>query len=81
MGHVPGVVNIYADAASRQFQLANGQGPAIQAEMEKLPRIPWPDGLLSDINRTAMSRSSATSSQVHAALTALDGVRGWIMRE
>ncbi len=24
MGHVPGVVNIYADAASRQFKLPNG---------------------------------------------------------
>ena len=81
MGHVPGVVNAYADAASRQFLLPNGQGPAIRAEMQKLPRIPWPTGLLYDINRTAMSRSSPTSSQVHAALTALDGVRGWIMRE
>jgi len=81
MGHVPGVVNIYADAASRQFKLPNGQGPAIRAEMEKLPWIPWPAGSLSDINRTAMSRSSDTSSQVRAALTALDGVRGWIMRE
>ena len=74
-------MNIYADAASRQFKLPNGQGPALRVEMERLPRIPWPTGLLSDINRTAMSRSSATSSQVHAALTALDGVRGWIMRE
>ena len=37
MGHVPGVVNVYADAASRQFLLSNGQGPAIRAEMQKLP--------------------------------------------
>ncbi len=81
MGHVPGVVNIYADEASQQFQLTNGQGSAIQVEMEKFPRIPWPAGLLSDINRIAMSRSSTTSSQVHAALTALDGARGWIMRK
>ena len=38
MGHVPGVVNINADATSRQFQLTNGRGPAIMAEIEKLPR-------------------------------------------
>ncbi len=60
MGHVPGVVNIYADAASRKFKLPNGQGPAIRAEMEKLPQIPRATGLLSDISRTAMSRSSDT---------------------
>jgi hypothetical protein len=47
MGHVPGVVNIDADAASRQFQLTNWQASAIRVEMEKLPRIPWPAGLLS----------------------------------
>ena len=76
MGHVPGVVNIYADAASRQFQLTNGQGPAIRAEMEKLPQIPWPIGLLSNISRITTSRSSDISCQVHAALMALDGVRG-----
>ena len=44
MGHVPGVMNVYADAASRQFKLPNGQGPAIRAEMQKRPRIPWPTG-------------------------------------
>ena len=39
-GHVPGVVNVYADAASRAFKLDNGQGPRLREELSRLPRLP-----------------------------------------
>jgi hypothetical protein len=80
-GHVPGVVNVYADAASRDFKLDNGQGPRLRKEMSLLPRLPWPTGLMADINRVAMSRCSITSTRTHDALMALGGVRGWITRQ
>jgi len=81
VGHVAAVVNIYTVAGRCRLKLSNGQGPAIRAEMGKLQQIPWPTGLLSDVNFNAMGRSSDTSSQVHAALMALDGVCGWIMHK
>ena len=80
-GHVPGVVNVYADAASRAFELDNGQGPRLREELSRLPRLPWPIGLMADINRAAMRRCSITSTRTHDALMALGGVRGWITRQ
>ena len=80
-GHVPGVVNVYADAASRHFHLDNGQGSRLRREMNLLPRLPWPVALMTDINRVAMRRCSTTSTRTQDALTALDGVRGWSMQQ
>ena len=80
VGHIPGVVNIYADAASRKFNLDNGSGPRLQGEMESLPRLPWPTALMRDISLAATQPLPDTSSQAHAALTALDGVHGWIVQ-
>ena len=80
-GHVPGVVNVYADAASRHFQLDNGQGSRLRREMNLLPRLPWPAVLMTSISAVAMRRCSTTSTRIHDALTALDGVRGWSMQQ
>ena len=80
-GHVPGVVNVYADAASRAFELDNGQGPRLREELSRLPRLPWPIDLMADINRAGMRRCSITSTRTHDALMALGGVRGWITRQ
>ena len=80
-GHVPGVVNVYADAASRHFQLDNGQGSRLRREMNLLPRLPWPAVLMTNISAVAMRRCSTTSTRIHDALTALDGVRGWSMQQ
>ena len=74
-GHVPGVVNVYADAASRHFHLDSGQGSRLGRE------IPWPVDLMKDISRVAMRRCSTTSTRTQDALTALDGVRGWSMQQ
>ena len=76
VGHIPGVVNIYADAASRKFNLVNGSGPRLQGEMAALPRLPWPTALMRDISLAATQPLPDTSSQAHPALTALDGVHG-----
>jgi len=76
-GHVPGEVNVFADAASRNFLLENGKGPELRRELNLLPRVPWPTGLLTAINAVAMRRCSTTSTRVRDALTALAGVRGW----
>jgi len=80
-GHVPGVVNVYADAASRHFHLDNGQGSRLRREMNLLPRLPWPDVLMKNISAVAMRRCSTTSTRTRDALTALDGVRGWSMQQ
>ena len=80
-GHVPGVVNVYADAASRHFQLDNGQGSRLRREMNLLPRLPWPAVLMTSISAVAMRRCSTTSTRIQDALTALDGVRGWSMQQ
>jgi hypothetical protein len=80
-GHVPGVVNVYADAASRHFHLDNGQGSRLRREMNLLPRLPWPDVLMRNISAVAMRRCSTTSTRTRDALTALDGVRGWSMQQ
>jgi len=76
-GHVPGEVNVFADAASRNFLLENGKGPELRRELSLLPRVPWPTGLMTAINAVAMRRCSTTSTRVRDALTALVGVRGW----
>ena len=49
-GHVPGAINVYSDAASRDFQLANGHGPYLREEISLLHRLPWPKDLMADIS-------------------------------
>jgi len=78
VGHIPGVLNVYADAASRRFQLSNGQGPALRAFLEPQCRLCLPRLLMTDIVGIATRPSTNTSTQTLSALTALDGVRGWI---
>jgi hypothetical protein len=80
-GHIPGVLNVYADAASRQFRLANGRGPELKATLESLPLLPFPKSLSDDIKTTAMLPSVSTSTQTLSALTALAGVRGWASQQ
>ena len=78
MGHKPGVVNVYADAASRKFGPEVLNGLALRLEMEALPLLPFSAELVQSINSFATTPSTITSTLVHAALIALDGVRGWI---
>ncbi len=39
-GHVPGEVNVFADAASRNFLLENGKGPELRRALNLLLRVP-----------------------------------------
>ena len=78
VGHIPGVKNVFADAASRKFgpEVLNAQ--ALLAEMNMRPRLPFPSGLIRNIQAFARRESSDISQSVHSALTALEDVRGWI---
>ena len=73
IGHIPGVVNVYADAASRWFNVTNGE--AIRREMNQQPVIPYSESLMLAIKQISSEGLSNTSSLVHAALMALGGVR------
>jgi len=79
VGHYPGCINVYADAASRKFRVPNGD--QYREELSHLPTLPYPPHLIRDISAIARLPSSTTSSLVLAVLTSLGGVRGWIMRE
>ena len=79
-GHIAGESNIYADAASRQFDHLT-RDAAILVELEQRPRLPFPRSLIDDIAKLARTESSPTSNRVRSALTALDGVRGWSTRQ
>jgi hypothetical protein len=79
VGHYPGCINVYADAASRKFRVPNGE--QYQKELSLLPLLPYPHHLIHDIERVARRPSFDTLSLAHVALTSLVGVRGWIMRE
>jgi hypothetical protein len=79
VGHYPGCINVYADAASRKFLVPNGE--AYRAELSHLPVLPYPNHLIRDISAIAMVPSSTTSSLAHSALTSLDGVHGWLTQQ
>jgi len=79
VGHIPGVKNVVADAASRQFDQPERDGSIIE-DLRLLPRLPLPTGLMPDIARAATQGSEITSTPAHAVLTALAGVRGWLMQ-
>ena len=76
VGHIPGTRNVFADAASRDFDQPAGD-PAIRAQLVGLPLLPYPKCLTGAICAAAMTPFADTWSRVHAALTALAGVRGW----
>jgi len=76
VGHYPGCINVYADAASRKFKVPNGE--RYRAELSLLPCLPYPTHLIHDISAIARQPFSTISSLALAALTSLDGVRGWI---
>ena len=77
VGHIPGVKNVVADAASRQFDQPERDGPVLD-DLRLLPRLPLPIGLMRDIERAATPGSETTWTSAHAVLTALAGVRGWL---
>jgi hypothetical protein len=74
MGHVPGVLNIYADAASRYFRCTNGQ--AIREHLHSLPSLALPATFIADTMRIAKLQSSDISNGVLESLIALDRVIG-----
>jgi hypothetical protein len=76
VGHIPGSRNVFADAASRQFDQPERDGPLLEA-LALLPRLPFPTVLTDAIVRHARLESEITSQSALAALTVLDGVRGW----
>ena len=79
VGHYPGSINVYADAASRKFCVPHGE--QYRQELSLLPLLPYPSHLIPDIVAIASKPSASTSSLAHAALISLDGVHGWISHE
>ena len=77
VGHIPGVKNVVADAASRQFDQPGRDGLILE-DLSRLPRLPFPDGLMRDIARVATQESGTTSMSARGVLMALAGVRGWL---
>jgi len=80
VGHIPGVKNVFADAASRQFDHPERDGPLLE-QLSVLPRLPWPTSLTDAIVTQATLGSRITSRTALAALTALDGVLGWSLQQ
>jgi hypothetical protein len=78
VGHYPGVINVYADAASRKFNVPRGE--QLREELSCLPLLPYPNHLICDIVGIASRPSANISSLARDALISLDGVRGWITR-
>jgi hypothetical protein len=78
VGHYPGSINVYADAASRKFCVPHGE--QYRQELMLLPLLPYPSHLIQDIVEIATKPSANTSSLALSALTSLDGVHGWIMQ-
>jgi len=80
VGHIPGTRNVFADAASRNFDQPAGD-PAIRSQLEGLPLLPYPKCLTDAICVAATTQFVDIWSRVHAALTALGGVRGWTSQQ
>ena len=78
VGHIPGVKNVVADAASRQFDQPERDG-AILEDLRHLPRLPFPTSLMPAIVRAVTQESETTSTSVRGVLTTLTGVHGWLM--
>ena len=76
VGHYPGSINVYADAASRKFCVPHGE--QYQRELSLLPLLPYPHCLIQDIVAIATKRLVNTSSLARDALISLGGVHGWI---
>jgi hypothetical protein len=72
VGHIPGVINIYADAASRQFDCLHGK--EIRAQLtNQLPLLRVPIPFMRDIVLAATQPCGSTWQSALDALTALDG--------
>ena len=71
VGHIPGVINIYADAASRQFDCLYGKEIRAQL-MNQLPLLHVPTSFMRDIVRAATQQCSSTWQSALDALTALE---------
>ncbi len=70
-GHIPGVINIYADAASRAFQCQNGN--LIRDQLShQLPLLPVPTSFMRDIVKAAKQQSDEVWKSALDALMALD---------
>ena len=79
VGHYPGSINVYSDAASRKFRVPHGK--RYQQELSLLPLLPYLNPLNRDIVAIGNKPSANTSSLAPSALPSLVGVHGWIMRE
>ena len=78
VGHYPGSINVYADAASRKFCVPHGE--QYRQELSLLPRLLYPSHLIKDIVAIASMRSANISSLARDALISLDGLHGWVTR-
>ena len=68
-GHIPGLLNVLADAASRDFACLNGHQSF--ATLSKVPRHPVLPCWASDMMPTMSARSEATWPQVLETLTSV----------
>ena len=69
-GHIPGFLNIYADAASRNFQCPNG--PALHDHLHTLPHWTPPSCFMNAIVSMSMTSSPDICVTLRETLTALD---------
>ena len=75
VGHIPGVINIYADAASRFFDCSIGKEIRTQLQ-NQLPLFPVPMSFMRDIVKAATQQCPSTWQLALDALMALDNVTG-----
>lgn len=77
VGHVKGSLNIWADAASRNFICP--EGPSLQAHLSHLPhRFPTSLQFLQRVKLVAETPSLPTSDLVQHALTAVAELISWL---
>ena len=75
VGHIPGVINIYADAASRDFECSDGK--EIRSQLQnQLPLFPVPISFMRDIVKAATQPCSSTWQLALDALMVLDNATG-----
>ena len=75
-GHIPGILNIYADAPSRNFDVPNGA--SIRQELDRLPRSQVCQQLITTVLDAANLTSSPVSLLPAKSLTALAGIISFV---
>jgi len=77
LGHCPGYLNIYSDAASRYFNPSSvPNAPLLQSQLARLPTLLPPIAFIQRIAQVAKTPSFSPSQQAREALTVLGTITG-----